>query len=234
MLKSLWSLTTQAAATAVPGVANLSNPFASPDDYPSLDRSSPLSTTTITSDHYQSPPSDFVVTAANQSNPFASPDDFPPLAFTPVTSADLDQQQQLPGVGADLSHQPPPPAEDFFGAQASANFFTQDSNQDTETTRSVSPAKSAFEDLNDSIRAALGGSPSRSTQPQQQQQQQQQTGVQPEQQQQSFAAFDAFGDLGTAQGAGGFGVNPSQAQIPVQGYGSPAKQPLQGDGTALQ
>lgn len=100
-------------------------------------------------------------------------------------------------------------------------------------------SKSAFDDLNDSIRMALGGSPSRSAplNAQQaapaQQQQQQQPG---------FASFDgvAASGIGAVAGqqpsapAGGpmlaYGVAPNQTpQIPV-GYGSPAKQPISGDG----
>ena len=63
-----------------------------------------------------------------------------------------------------------------------------------------SPAKSAFDDLNDSIRMALGGSPGRpqeppvpQQQPQQQQQQAQQIPLQGFGQQQSFPANLGFG-----------------------------------------
>ncbi|XP_023245794.1 phosphatidylinositol-binding clathrin assembly protein isoform X2 [Copidosoma floridanum] len=98
------------------------------------------------------------------------------------------------------------------------------------TPRSASPAqpaKSAFDDLNDSIRMALGGSPSRSTPMAQQQQQQQQ---QPAQQQPPPGAFPVYDMNQQAQMMGGpmiggYGVAPSQAQLPM-GYGSPAKQPL--------
>ena len=99
---------------------------------------------------------------------------------------------------------------------------------------STAQSKSAFDDLNDSIRMALGGSPSRPAPIAQQ--------VPPVQQaqqpvQQGFAMFDMGGSMG---GAGqpmmagapmvGYGVPPSQTQVPV-GYGSPAKQPMSGEGT---
>lgn len=82
------------------------------------------------------------------------------------------------------------------------------------------PGKSAFDDLNDSIRQALGGSPSRSAPLAQQQQQQQQ----------SFqAGFAAFDPAAAPQPLQSFVVVPQpQTQLPV-GYGSPAKQPLPGE-----
>lgn len=114
----------------------------------------------------------------------------------------------------------------------------------------AAPSKSAFDDLNDSIRMALGGSPSRppplaqqAPNPQQSQQQQQQPPqLQHHQQQQQqqpaqigFAMFDMGGSMGgTGQPvmggapASGYGVPGSQAQVPM-GYGSPAKQPMSGD-----
>ena len=159
-----------------------------------------------------------------------------------------------PGTGATASFatgksnatpppRPPPPAS------AAANG----------TPRAMSPAvgrqtlastggvnKSAFDDLNDSIRMALGGSPSRPApaaaahppqqQPLVQQQQQQQLGASG-----GFAMFDMAGGGGTAgtghtvMGTGsnaGYSQIPSQSQVPV-GYGSPAKQPMSGDGNQL-
>ena len=107
------------------------------------------------------------------------------------------------------------------------------------TPRSASPAqpsKSAFDDLNDSIRMALGGSPSRpaplAQQQQGQQQQQQQQMQQQQMQQQGFAMFDMGQQPMMPQGGPmiGYGVAPSQAQVPM-GFGSPAKQPMSGDGT---
>ncbi|XP_070522452.1 phosphatidylinositol-binding clathrin assembly protein isoform X8 [Cardiocondyla obscurior] len=100
-------------------------------------------------------------------------------------------------------------------------------------------SKSAFDDLNDSIRMALGGSPSRPAPMIQQQQAAMTAQQQPLQQQMPPAA---------AAGAGMFGMNdpttgqpvmsgapivgygiPTQAQVPV-GYGSPAKQPMSAAG----
>ncbi|XP_023316420.1 phosphatidylinositol-binding clathrin assembly protein unc-11 isoform X3 [Trichogramma pretiosum] len=115
------------------------------------------------------------------------------------------------------------------------------------TPRTVSPAppKSALDDLNDTILAALGGSPQRATpiaQQQQQQQQQQQPQTQQQQQQTAVGAtiqqlqqqqqtFAAFDDMMQHQQPMmmpfGYGVAPSQAQPPM-GYGSPAKQPMPG------
>ncbi|XP_043484203.1 phosphatidylinositol-binding clathrin assembly protein LAP isoform X3 [Leptopilina heterotoma] len=97
----------------------------------------------------------------------------------------------------------------------------------------VNQNKSAFDDLNDSIRMALGGSPSRPA-PIAQQVPPAQSAQQPVQQQ-GFAMFDMGGSMG---GAGqpmmagapmvGYGVPPSsQTQVPV-GYGSPSKQPMSG------
>ncbi|XP_066582305.1 phosphatidylinositol-binding clathrin assembly protein unc-11 isoform X1 [Prorops nasuta] len=116
------------------------------------------------------------------------------------------------------------------------------------TPRAISPAvggaspgrptqaqsKSAFDDLNDSIRMALGGSPSRS-QPLAQQATQQPQQPQPPQipQQQNFAMFDMAGMPPAAQippggSIPGYGV-PPQTQLPM-GYGSPAKQPMSAAG----
>ncbi|CAB0039827.1 unnamed protein product [Trichogramma brassicae] len=148
----------------------------------------------------------------------ALPEDVPKLAVATVTAAPPPR--------------PPPPGS-------------------TPRTASPTPPKSALDDLNDTILAALGGSPQRATPlaQQQQQQQQQQHQQQPQtqqqqqqtavgatiqqlqQQQQTFAAFD---DMMQHQQPMmmpfGYGVAPSQAQPPM-GYGSPAKQPMPGDGT---
>ena len=105
------------------------------------------------------------------------------------------------------------------------------------TTAAAAPSKSAFDDLNDSIRMALGGSPSRPAPVAQQQQQQlpaaAQQAQQPLQQQQGFGMFD----MATNMAATGQPVMPGGPMvgygIPTQvpaGYGSPAKQPISGDG----
>lgn len=104
--------------------------------------------------------------------------------------------------------------------------------------------KSAFDDLNDSIRMALGGSPSRpapavqqpshvqSMQPQPPQQQQQ---LHQQQQQQGFAMFDVSAGMPAGVGqpiiGSGYTVPPTQTQVPV-GYGSPIKQSIAGDGNS--
>jgi len=97
--------------------------------------------------------------------------------------------------------------------------------------------KSAFDDLNDSIRMALGGSPSRPVPMVQQQQATIAAAQQQPLQQQMPAATGMFGMSDVAgqpvmSGAPivGYGI-PTQAQVPV-GYGSPAKQPMSGDGNA--
>ncbi|XP_043517449.1 phosphatidylinositol-binding clathrin assembly protein LAP isoform X3 [Frieseomelitta varia] len=105
------------------------------------------------------------------------------------------------------------------------------------TTATAAPSKSAFDDLNDSIRMALGGSPSRPAPIAQQQQlpAAAQQSQQPLQQQQGFGMFD----MATNMAAAGQPVMPGGPMvgygIPTQvpaGYGSPAKQPISGDGNA--
>ncbi|XP_071634842.1 uncharacterized protein Lap isoform X15 [Temnothorax longispinosus] len=102
-----------------------------------------------------------------------------------------------------------------------------------------SAGKSAFDDLNDSIRMALGGSPSRPAPMVQQQQAAVTAQQQPLQQQMPPAAAAGAGmfvmnDPATGQpmmtGAPivGYGI-PTQAQVPA-GYGSPAKQPMSAAG----
>ena len=132
---------------------------------------------------------------------------------------------------------PPPPASATNGTpRAMSPVVGGASSGKPATANAVSSAaqnKSAFDDLNDSIRMALGGSPSRPAPIAQQ--------VPPVQQaqqpvQQGFAMFDMGGSMG---GAGqpmmagapmvGYGLPPSQTQVPV-GYGSPAKQPMPGEG----
>ncbi|XP_077274099.1 phosphatidylinositol-binding clathrin assembly protein lap isoform X5 [Temnothorax americanus] len=103
-----------------------------------------------------------------------------------------------------------------------------------------SAGKSAFDDLNDSIRMALGGSPSRPAPMVQQQQAAIAAQQQPLQQQMPPAAAAAgagmfvMNDPATGQpmmtGAPivGYGIQ-TQAQVPA-GYGSPAKQPMSAAG----
>ncbi|EFN85867.1 Phosphatidylinositol-binding clathrin assembly protein LAP [Harpegnathos saltator] len=137
---------------------------------------------------------------------------------------------------------------------ANNNFVTDNSfssvfgNQDQQS----SPGKSAFDDLNDSIRMALGGSPSRPAplaQQQQQQQQQQAAGLAAQQQppppqqrrmppQSAGGMFACNPDDATEQPMSmpggpivGYGI-PTQAQVPV-GYGSPAKQAMSAAGQPI-
>ena len=104
----------------------------------------------------------------------------------------------------------------------------------TSPALSVSSTKSAFDDLNDSIRMALGGPTQQPvSMAQQQQLTQLQQMQQQQQQQQNFAMFEATEQIPQQQPmmSLGYGIAPSQAQLPV-GYGSPAiKQPMPGDGT---
>ncbi|XP_026827094.1 phosphatidylinositol-binding clathrin assembly protein isoform X3 [Ooceraea biroi] len=98
--------------------------------------------------------------------------------------------------------------------------------------------KSAFDDLNDSIRMALGGSPSRPAPMVQQQQAAAAAAQQQPLQQQQMPPAAAGGMFGVNDAAGqpmmtgapivGYGI-PTQAQVPV-GYGSPAKQPMSAAG----
>lgn len=91
-----------------------------------------------------------------------------------------------------------------------------------------SPAKSAFDDLNDSIRMALGGSPGHPPQSQTQApivQQPQQQSIQTSQQQPIFNAFD----FGGSQTTSGFVSNVGFPGA-MPGYGSPAKQSLPATG----
>ncbi|XP_076683645.1 phosphatidylinositol-binding clathrin assembly protein lap isoform X4 [Andrena cerasifolii] len=89
----------------------------------------------------------------------------------------------------------------------------------------AAPSKSAFDDLNDSIRMALGGSPSRPA-PIAQQPPAAQQAQQP--MQQGFGMFDMAAGM-PAMNAGpmaGYGI---PTQVPA-GYGSPAKQPTSAAG----
>ncbi|XP_046752291.1 phosphatidylinositol-binding clathrin assembly protein unc-11 isoform X9 [Diprion similis] len=135
---------------------------------------------------------------------------------------------------------PPPPASASNGTPRAMSPAIGGAS--TGRAAGSAPSKSAFDDLNDSIRMALGGSPSRppplaqqAVPPASQQSQQQQ-----QQQQPALVGFDKF-DMGGMGGIGvvgqpvmsgvvapGYGI-PSQTQIPV-GYGSPAKQPMSAAG----
>ncbi|XP_020711368.1 phosphatidylinositol-binding clathrin assembly protein unc-11 isoform X3 [Athalia rosae] len=130
---------------------------------------------------------------------------------------------------------PPPPSSASNGTPRAMSPAIGGTSSGRPTA--AAPSKSAFDDLNDSIRMALGGSPSRpapvlqqlppTASSQQKSLQQQQTA------QQGFAMFDMGGSLGGVGQPVMGGTNPpnyggpSQAQIP-SGYGSPAKQPLSG------
>ncbi|XP_031782751.1 phosphatidylinositol-binding clathrin assembly protein unc-11 isoform X7 [Nasonia vitripennis] len=213
-------------AAAVPG-ADIPNPFAS--DFPS---SAPQATAgfdqqqqAAAAAQYQQPGAD------SQTQPGASGDLF---------SASSGQTADLFGADAAVARAPGEAgAGGFLGDQQQANALGKSTATPPPrpppptaggTPRSASPAqpnKSAFDDLNDSIRMALGGSPSRPAPLAAQQQQQQQQQAQQMQQQQGFAVFDMGQQPMMPQGGPmiGYGVAPSQAQLPM-GYGSPAKQPM--------
>lgn len=91
------------------------------------------------------------------------------------------------------------------------------SGQNTPAT-TASPAKSAFEDLNDSIRLALGGSPAHPLPPQQPSTQPPPSGQ--AKQQPAFSGFDMGGQPVTSLIAG-----PGMPAV-VSGFGSPARQNL--------
>ncbi|XP_017763648.1 PREDICTED: phosphatidylinositol-binding clathrin assembly protein isoform X5 [Eufriesea mexicana] len=127
---------------------------------------------------------------------------------------------------------PPPPATAMNGTPRPASPTVSGaaagkSSSDT-TNAAAAPSKSAFDDLNDSIRMALGGSPSRpapiAQQPPTAQQAQQPL-------QQGFGMFDMGANMAaTGQPAMpggpmvGYGI---PTQVPA-GYSSPAKQPISG------
>jgi len=145
---------------------------------------------------------------------------------------------------------PPPPATAVAAANGAAPRALSPTHgashgRPAMATAAAVPAssagKSAFDDLNDSIRMALGGSPSRPAPMVQQQQAAMAAQQQPLQQQMPPAAAAGAGMFGmndpttgqpmmTGAPIVGYGI-PTQAQVPV-GYGSPAKQPMSGDGNA--
>ncbi|XP_018050828.1 PREDICTED: phosphatidylinositol-binding clathrin assembly protein isoform X8 [Atta colombica] len=139
---------------------------------------------------------------------------------------------------------PPPPATAVAAANGAAPRALSPTHgashgRPAMATAAAVPAssagKSAFDDLNDSIRMALGGSPSRPAPMVQQQQAAMAVQQQPLQQQMPPAAAAGAGMFGmndpttgqpmmTGAPIVGYGI-PTQAQVPV-GYGSPAKQPM--------
>jgi len=162
--------------------------------------------------------------AAGRTSSTATPPPRPPPPATAVAAANGAAPRALSSsVGAvdgGASH----------GRQAAASVPA------TAAAPGAPTSKSAFDDLNDSIRMALGGSPSR---PAPMVQQQQAAAIQQQQmQQQQMPPAAAAGMFGEATGQPmmtgapivGYGI-PTQAQVPV-GYGSPAKQPMSGDGNA--
>lgn len=138
----------------------------------------------------------------------------PPRPPPPATAANGAPRALSPTVGG-ASHGRPAAASATTAAAGSA------------------PSKSAFDDLNDSIRMALGGSPSRPAPLAQQ-------AVPPAQQPQQRMPPSGTPGMFTSNTEGteqpmmaggpivGYGV-PTQPQVPV-GYGSPTKQPMSGDG----
>lgn len=158
--------------------------------------------------------------AAGKTSSTATPPPRPPPPATAVAAANGTAPRALSPTGA--SH----------GRPAAATAPT------AAAVPAPSASKSAFDDLNDSIRMALGGSPSRPAPMVQQQQAAMPAQLPLQQQMPPAAAAGMFGMNDPATGqpmmAGapivGYGI-PTQAQVPV-GYGSPAKQPMSGDGNA--
>ncbi|XP_061934268.1 phosphatidylinositol-binding clathrin assembly protein unc-11 isoform X15 [Apis cerana] len=126
---------------------------------------------------------------------------------------------------------PPPPATAINGTPRPASptvsgVAVGKLSSGTTITTATAPSKSAFDDLNDSIRMALGGSPSRPA-PIAQQLPTAQQAQQPLQQ--GFGMFDMATNMaatGQSVMSGGpmvgYGI---PTQVPA-GYGSPAKQPI--------
>ncbi|XP_054016040.1 phosphatidylinositol-binding clathrin assembly protein LAP isoform X4 [Hylaeus anthracinus] len=128
---------------------------------------------------------------------------------------------------------PPPPATATNGTPRPSSptvhgAATGKPGTGTPGGSAAAPSKSAFDDLNDSIRMALGGSPSRPAPVAQQQPAAQQAQQPP---QQGFGMFDMAANMpATGQPVmpggpmAGYGI---PTQVPA-GYGSPAKQPISG------
>lgn len=131
---------------------------------------------------------------------------------------------------------PPPPATAMNGTPRPTSPTMSGAaagklSAGTSSTTAAAPSKSAFDDLNDSIRMALGGSPSRPAPISQQLPTAAQQAQQPLQQ--GFGMFDMAANMAaTGQPVMpggpmvGYGI---PTQVPA-GYGSPAKQPTSGDG----
>lgn len=131
---------------------------------------------------------------------------------------------------------PPPPATAMNGTPRPTSPTMSGAaagklSTGTSSTTAAAPSKSAFDDLNDSIRMALGGSPSRPAPISQQLPTAAQQAQQPLQQ--GFGMFDMAANMAaTGQPVMpggpmvGYGI---PTQVPA-GYGSPAKQPTSGDG----
>ncbi|XP_076397580.1 phosphatidylinositol-binding clathrin assembly protein lap isoform X4 [Megachile rotundata] len=129
---------------------------------------------------------------------------------------------------------PPPPATAVNGAtprsaSPTATGAAVGKSAPATSNTAAAPGKSAFDDLNDSIRMALGGSPSRPAPVAQQLPTAQQAQQQPLQQ--GFGMFDMAANMpATGQPVmpggpmAGYGI---PTQVPA-GYGSPAKQPISG------
>ncbi|XP_025155422.1 phosphatidylinositol-binding clathrin assembly protein unc-11 isoform X4 [Harpegnathos saltator] len=179
--------------------------------------------------------------AAGKPSSTATP---PPRPPPPATAANGAPRTLSPTCVGGASHGRPAAAS----ATASAITAAAAAN----AAAGSAPGKSAFDDLNDSIRMALGGSPSRPAplaQQQQQQQQQQAAGLAAQQQppppqqrrmppQSAGGMFACNPDDATEQPMSmpggpivGYGI-PTQAQVPV-GYGSPAKQAMSAAGQPI-
>ncbi|XP_043603218.1 phosphatidylinositol-binding clathrin assembly protein isoform X1 [Bombus pyrosoma] len=129
---------------------------------------------------------------------------------------------------------PPPPATAMNGTPRPTSPTMSGAaagklSTGTSSTTAAAPSKSAFDDLNDSIRMALGGSPSRPAPISQQLPTAAQQAQQPLQQ--GFGMFDMAANMAaTGQPVMpggpmvGYGI---PTQVPA-GYGSPAKQPTSG------
>lgn len=163
--------------------------------------------------------------AASKTSSTATPPPRPPPPATAVAAANDAAPRAMSPTHGGASHGRPAAATASTAAAAPA----------------PSASKSAFDDLNDSIRMALGGSPSRPAPMAQQQQATVAAQQQALQQQMPPAAAAGAGMFGmndpatgqpmmTGAPIVGYGI-PTQAQVPV-GYGSPAKQPMPGDGIA--
>ncbi|XP_033365158.1 phosphatidylinositol-binding clathrin assembly protein isoform X8 [Bombus vosnesenskii] len=131
---------------------------------------------------------------------------------------------------------PPPPATAMNGTPRPTSPTMSGAaagklSAGTSSTTAAAPSKSAFDDLNDSIRMALGGSPSRPAPISQQLPTAAQQAQQPLQQ--GFGMFDMAANMAaTGQPVMpggpmvGYGI---PTQVPA-GYGSPAKQPTSAAG----